>query len=703
MTKEKRTRKELVKNIAIVFLVLMLILTFFSNTIMNYSLPEINGKYAEYGSIRTGVRGSGVASANSVFEQAVKGDTRVVEVFVREGDSVVEGQVLMTLESSAEYNNSTEIKTLEEQLKGLEEAYERALLSKTEPDYTLEEMEIEEAREALEALRERRAGYTPENIDAINEEYEKTEKALSALDEKIEELEQTLSEISDESDNEEIAKARRELERVAGVLDFAEVSLENAKEKLSEYSYTDLSSLNSQHDSYSRSLTKLYDELAEKKEEHADILSLEDVRDRAKSVYETSLDEYESAWGDFDPETEPTDGSQMSAWTSLKGHLDAYTKAEKECSDNADAIKSAKAEIKDLETQIEDMNYDMSLLSKEISKIKTENKNYTKYETAVELAESEYETCKAAYEKAEKALLDAVSKVSKTLTDEIKSAKAERKTLEKSLAAALEKKEEADGVATLDAEIKSSERSLERMEYNLRKQKEADERAESLDEFDLKKQREEMDSIRAEIRELRALPEEGEFEFKAKYTGRITSFSCRVGDTLYDGSVVAAIESENSGYTLSFSVANSDAAKVKVGDTATVSGGYWGSNISATLTSVKTEQGGKTKLLTFELSGDVVSGQALTLIAGEKNTPYNSVIPKSAVREDSKGKFVYITKTKSTPLGNRYVATRVPVEILASDDVNCAVSSVDYPNFYEFVITSTTKPISDGDYVRLAD
>ena len=40
-TEKKSNRKEWIKNVAIIFLTVMLILTFFSNTIMNYSLPEV--------------------------------------------------------------------------------------------------------------------------------------------------------------------------------------------------------------------------------------------------------------------------------------------------------------------------------------------------------------------------------------------------------------------------------------------------------------------------------------------------------------------------------------------------------------------------------------------------------------------------------------------------------------------------------------
>ena len=38
---EKSKKRELIKTIAIIFLVIMLLLTFFSQTIMNHSLPEV--------------------------------------------------------------------------------------------------------------------------------------------------------------------------------------------------------------------------------------------------------------------------------------------------------------------------------------------------------------------------------------------------------------------------------------------------------------------------------------------------------------------------------------------------------------------------------------------------------------------------------------------------------------------------------------
>ena len=56
---------------------------------------------------------------------------------------------------------------------------------------------------------------------------------------------------------------------------------------------------------------------------------------------------------------------------------------------------------------------------------------------------------------------------------------------------------------------------------------------------------------------------------------------------------------------------------------------------------------------------------------------------------------------KSSPLGNRYVAKRVAIEVLAADDTNSAVTA-DLSNG-DYVITTSSAPIANGDMVRMAD
>ncbi|MBR5389785.1 MAG: RND transporter, partial [Clostridia bacterium] len=147
---------------------------------------------------------------------------------------------------------------------------------------------------------------------------------------------------------------------------------------------------------------------------------------------------------------------------------------------------------------------------------------------------------------------------------------------------------------------------------------------------------------------------------------------------------------------------NEQAQKVRVGDSADVVNYYWGPEIKATLTSIVNDpqSQGKSKILVFNLSGDVSSGQNLTLSIGQKSANYDSIVPTSAIRSDTNGNFVLVITAKSTPLGNRYTATRVDVTILAQDDTQSAVSGLSYG---DFVITNSSKPVEAGMQVNLVE
>ena len=107
------------------------------------------------------------------------------------------------------------------------------------------------------------------------------------------------------------------------------------------------------------------------------------------------------------------------------------------------------------------------------------------------------------------------------------------------------------------------------------------------------------------------------------------------------------------------------------------------------------------KTLTFDLEGDVTSGSEITVSVGQKSANYDTIIPNSAIRTDSNGSFVLAVTAKNSPLGNRYIAKRVAIEVLAADDTNSAVTA-DLNNG-DYVITTSSAPVASGDMVRLAD
>ena len=113
------------------------------------------------------------------------------------------------------------------------------------------------------------------------------------------------------------------------------------------------------------------------------------------------------------------------------------------------------------------------------------------------------------------------------------------------------------------------------------------------------------------------------------------------------------------------------------------------------------EKPAEKKLLSFKLEGEIESGAQISIAIGERGGSYDTLVPNSAVRSDNNGSFVLAVVAKSSPLGNRYVAQRIDVKVLATDDVNSAVSGGLTTS--DFVITTSSKPIEPGMLVRMPD
>ncbi|MDR1132439.1 MAG: efflux RND transporter periplasmic adaptor subunit, partial [Oscillospiraceae bacterium] len=156
MTEQKVKKRDWVKNAAIIFLALMLVLTFFSNTIMNRSLPEVAAEYVQSGVISARIRGTGTVAANESYEVKSLQTREVLSVPVKVGDKVSIGDPLVFY-SAAE---SAQLKEGEAALDALVLAYKKALINSTDGDYAKENRDIQLAQEALDqAKADRDASY----------------------------------------------------------------------------------------------------------------------------------------------------------------------------------------------------------------------------------------------------------------------------------------------------------------------------------------------------------------------------------------------------------------------------------------------------------------------------------------------------------------------------------------------------------------
>ncbi len=197
------------------------------------------------------------------------------------------------------------------------------------------------------------------------------------------------------------------------------------------------------------------------------------------------------------------------------------------------------------------------------------------------------------------------------------------------------------------------------------------------------------------IKEMRG--ETGEGNLFAPFDCTVTHINCTVGETVERHQELCVIETDSSNHTLSFVVAPELAELLSVGDEATVGNGYTESGIKAVLKSITMADDGK--MLTFSLKGKVSSGDELTLYVGKQSADYDIVIPDTALHTDSAGSYVLVVESMSNRLGSQYAARRAEVEILASDDRNCAVRGK--VNSGDWVVINTDSPIADGDQVKL--
>jgi len=165
------------------------------------------------------------------------------------------------------------------------------------------------------------------------------------------------------------------------------------------------------------------------------------------------------------------------------------------------------------------------------------------------------------------------------------------------------------------------------------------------------------------------------------------------------------IEVVDRGYSLSFPVTAEQANRVNVGEQAEVHMDFWSPEDPpiATLTNIRPnpENPVTERLLHFAITGNAESGLHLNLIMNQRSETFDIVVPNSAVRSDTNGDFVLILTSRTSPLGNRFYATRADIIILATDDTRTAVTG--NLSRTDIVITTSNFPVDPGMQVRQVD
>lgn len=143
--RKKRGRRDWVKNAIIIFLAVLLVLTFFSNTIMNYSLPEVAAQYPQSTTLTTKIRGSGTVESAQSYNVTVQETRTVAAVNVKKGDTIAAGDTLLTLDAT----ESQELQDARTNLATVKLDYEKLKLPKNEDGAAAQAASLAQAQAAV--------------------------------------------------------------------------------------------------------------------------------------------------------------------------------------------------------------------------------------------------------------------------------------------------------------------------------------------------------------------------------------------------------------------------------------------------------------------------------------------------------------------------------------------------------------------------
>lgn len=564
-----KKRREWVKNAAIIFLSVMLVLTFFSNTFMNYSLPEVAAQYVQSGTITAKIRGTGTVESGDPYNVKITETRTISSVLVKTGDKVEKGDPLFLLEDK-------ESKELTDAQAALDKAmldFELALLSGDISNSTFQN--VQNGNVASINTYQSRIVAAEAEIDRWQKQVDEATNAINQL--------KTAQVNVDAGGTPDTGSEQNKVNAAQAALNSDEVKI--AKDKISEWQAAQ-ATCQATIDKYNENI--------------ASSVSGNDF------VNQVTEDEYQLAL------------KNREQYQSLINERQAFI------NNNPDKVKAYDEKVKAL------ADANKALADKQNSKENSTN----------------------------------------SLTVQTQNWQTELDKRNIQLKAAQDTKEQ------LLKDI-STELNLDYQLDSLQKQRD-----------DIAKLQE--NAVGASI--------------EAPISGTITSVTVKAGDEAQPDTALVTMQPEGKGFTMSFSVTNDQAKRLSVGDKADLVNSWRYSDMDITLASIKpdTTDPGQKKLLTFDITGDEVTpGQSLNVSVGQKSANYDLIVPNSAIREDSNGKFILIVESKSSPLGNRYVATRVDVEVLASDDTQSAVSGALYGS--EFVITTSTQPVEAGKLVRLAN
>lgn len=647
MNSNEIKKKDWVKNAIIVFLTIMLLLTLFSNTITNYTLPQVSVGQVSPGTVSLAIRGSGTVEVAETYNVKATESRTILSVNVSKGDHVEFGDPIFYLQDE----DSAELTKARDELATLELNYYKSLLT---------------TKMTASAARNVNIGGAS-SFNTYVAKIDDLEQQIKAAEEVIKEKQQVV-------DNLKVGKS------VEAIGQISQKYSANLEKNLASYAQEDAKTA---FDNAKTNLkADLNNELANVKSE----ISKSSSTDEQMASYLSSV---RSALNAVDKYAYPattvteTDGKNSSTIGVLSIEADFNTilnnmKKDNDASSHFDPMtdETSKILLKEYENALS--QYRIALSGKNsLEKLQKSQDNLTNAITAIDsVSVNEDGDYKAATERLRAATtnIDAVqASIDKTNANYD--------------AASLYADED---LAKAQSNLKSLQDEMTTLVNDISNSLEADKTSD-----DIVRKKEEIAKLEAKAMGA---------AITAPVSGTIQSISKTAGEKISPDADLCVIIPDGKDLMISISVSSSNAKKINVGDTATLANSWAYPDAVCVVNSITDDPSdpANKSIIKFVITGDGVKiGQNMNLTLEADTKEYDKVIPNAALKHDNSGDFIYVLQEKSSPLGNRYYAKKVNVNKLASDDNKTAISG-DVEN-YSSVITGSNKTPEAGKQVRLSE
>ncbi|MCL2568515.1 MAG: InlB B-repeat-containing protein [Oscillospiraceae bacterium] len=654
----KKFNREWVKSAAIIFLLVMGALTFFSNTILNFSLPEVETAQPQSGTISNAIRGQADVQSMGSYSVEVEIARRIIAVYVREGDTVEQGQPLFLLEE-AENPNLEQLYTLRLQR-------QKMLLDLAQSDFASQNEGIRQIREDLD-----RAVAAREELGTVNLTLHQARQRVEEANERMGRYAENLADLEHELvllNAHDIRSAyigdlvRAYQRALADFLEHVGMTYEEWQGRSPEPPYVpeppplppDPTPTPNFNVTFHMNTT---DSVGNQPSPNPQSVASGGVATRP-ILNPTRTGYLFVEW------VTTSDGNTpfLFQWTPITGHTTVYA------------------------LWIVDLAAPLSTAPLNL------NQQWWSAERWAEHVED------ARHEM----LLEAM-RVRPRLIDRITNAERASTHATHYFNNAVATMERVQEIGVADESVRQMERTLNTALINLANDEQQASTAHASQILDLR-------DLERRIRELEDRIERqdggldgGDVTITARYDGVVLNLTAVAGQNANPGIPLARIEVAHMGYVAELTTDTRQAQEVRPGQGVEVSSMNWWANLTGVVTSIRPnpDNPANQRIISVEIHGDqIFAGEQVTLRIPISSARFEVIVPRSAVAQDAEGHHVFVLVSRASPLGTRYTARRVDVTIEAEDETHMAIRG-DLDRWSNVIIRSSAS-LSDRDAVRLA-